>query len=301
MPSSFFFRPLVAAVSGLVMLAACQEAAVGPEADRPGGAPGFLVQGAPDLQGHGNVGLLAFDVDGSEGPLPPFALCTGSVLSETVFLTAAHCIETAPRARWAVTLEPGSPEDPVVVPGVFPDDFPFRVIAPVVYADEVVVHPQFDGDPPSARRHDVAVLLFPEGTFAGVTPVELPHEGELDALAARGGLHGQDFTLVGYGTVPIAGEINGKFVPGYRQVTSAPFQGLSRDWFLFQMTGAATDQGGLCSGDSGSPDFLGGSNVAMALLGGGGINQVCGTGVARSQRLDTPAERDFIGQFVALP
>lgn len=141
-------------------------------------------------------------------------------------------------------------------------------------------------------------MLFPEGTFAGVTPVELPEEGELDELAAGGGLQGQSFKLAGYGMAPIFGEVMRYRVLGYRQVAEAPFQGLSPDWLHLLMTGEATDAGGLCAADSGSPHFLGESNVAMAILGGGGINEVCGTGVARSQRLDTPAELDFLAAFL---
>lgn len=302
-------RWLVAGLVGLVALQACESDTVGPAAgvgpiadDRE--IELAIVDGMPDGNGHPNVGVLAFDLDGEGnvdgGPnLPPFGRCTGSVLSDHVFLTAAHCIEGIPSfAQWAVTLEPGSPEDPVVPPGVFPDRTLFPVIVPVVYADQVVIHPQFDGDPPSARRHDVAVLLFPRGTFAGVTPVELPEEGELDELAAGGGLLGQSFTLVGYGAAPIPGEVKRYSVLGYRQVAEAPFRGLSRDWLHLLMTGAATEEGGLCIADSGSPHFLGESNVAMAILGGGGINEVCGTGVARSQRLDTPAELDFLAAFL---
>ncbi|HZD53439.1 MAG TPA: hypothetical protein VE175_10340, partial [Woeseiaceae bacterium] len=94
-----------------------------------------------------------------------------------------------------MTLQPGSPGDPVVLPGIFPDDFPFPILAPVTYADDVFMHPRFGEG--QLRANDVAVLIFPEGTFAGVTPVELPSERQLDALAFQGGLRGQDFTLIG--------------------------------------------------------------------------------------------------------
>jgi hypothetical protein len=288
-------RPVLLGVL-LAILAGCSDqTALEPTA---GAEIDALVAGTPDEGRHPNVGLVAFDVDGESGPVPPFALCTGSVLSDGVFLTAAHCIRVAPRARWAVTLEPGSPEAPIVVPGTFPDDFPFPVIVPMVYADEVVVHPRFDQGHPQA--HDVAVLLFPEGTFS-VPPVELPEEGALDALAAQGGLRGQDFTLVGYGAMPIEGEVKNSFVAGYRQVTRAPFQALTRDWLVLQMATEATLEGALCAGDSGSPHFLGNSNLAMAIAGAGGHNEVCGTGVARSQRLDTAEELDFLAQFLAVP
>ena len=76
--------------------------------------------GVPDGDAHPNVGFLAFDVDG-EGETPPFALCSGSVISDSVFLTAAHCIAAIPGVQWVVSLEGGSPADPVTTTGFFPD------------------------------------------------------------------------------------------------------------------------------------------------------------------------------------
>lgn len=292
-------RRLVAVLVGLVALQSCDRDALAPDTAGPTENDREIelatVAGVPDGNGHPNVGALAFDVDRA-GPTPPFGVCGGFVVSDHVFLTAAHCIAVAPNAQWVVTLEPGSPDDPIVLPGIFPDDRPFPVTVPVLRATQVVVHPLFGQGHP--RAHDVAVLLFPEGTFADVTPVELPEEGELDALAAHGGLHGQDFTLVAYGTMPITRRTKKTVVVGYRQVVQVPFQGLTSDWLLLQATGEATGEGGVCRGDSGSPFFLGESNVAMALVGGAGGSEVCGSGVYRSQRLDTPAELDFIAQFM---
>src|SRR3712207_2441220 len=87
-----------------------------------------IIGGAPDGDRHPNVGMLAFDVDGT-GPTPPFQLCTGTVISDRAFLTAAHCIEPPlielpPGVEWVVTLEPGSPSAPIVPGGTFPDEYP---------------------------------------------------------------------------------------------------------------------------------------------------------------------------------
>lgn len=256
--------------------------------------------GDPDGAGHPNVGLIGFDLDGPGGALPPFALCTSFVATDSVVVTAAHCIAVAPDASWAVTLEPGSPADPVLIPGIFPDDFPFPIIVPVVYAEEVVMHPRFGEG--RAQANDVAVLVFPDGTFSGVTPVELPQERELGALAAFGGLLRQDFTLVGYGTVPIDRTTEQRLAEGFRQVASAPFQGLTPESLVLQATPEATDAGFVCAGDSGGPQFLGASNLVVSLVGGvtnsGGR---CGTGARFLQRLDTPVIREFLGQYVPLP
>ena len=85
--------------------------------------------GVPDGNRHPNVGLLAWDPDGL-GETPPFAICTGSVISDSAFLTARHCIEPPlvplpPSVQWVVTLEPGTPTAPAapwrILPGRLPD------------------------------------------------------------------------------------------------------------------------------------------------------------------------------------
>ena len=59
--------------------------------------PQFIVNGEPTGNRlYGNVGALYYDfnengrVDGDD------LVCTGSLISETVFLTAAHCVEFLP-------------------------------------------------------------------------------------------------------------------------------------------------------------------------------------------------------------
>lgn len=253
--------------------------------------------GTPDGAGHPNVVAIGFDLDGPDGPLPPFALCTAFVASDSVVITAAHCIQVAPNASWAVTLDPG----PILNPGVFPDDFPFPIITPVVYAEKALVHPRFGEG--QFRANDVAVLIFPKGTFADVMPVALPYQHQLDVLAAGGGLLGRDFTLVGYGNVPIDRTTKRVLVEGLRQFAFAPFQGLTTESLILQLTPEATDEGTPCSGDSGGPQILDGWNLAVSLVGGvpNPTGSPCGTGAGFFQRLDTPVIREFLGQFVQLP
>ena len=140
--------------------------------------------------------------------------------------------------------------------------------------------------------------MFPEGTFDHVTPVELPVAGLLDHLAARGGLVGREVTLVGYGTDAELGPPR-FFSRGYRQTAAAPIQALTPRWLRIQQTPAATGQGSLCLGDSGSPQFLGGSdsNLVVSIFSHHATS--CG-GASRAQRLDTPSAREFLSQFVAL-
>jgi Trypsin len=253
-------------------------------------APAAAVDnGVPDGPRHPNVGLLGFDFD-AEGPEPPYFLCSGSVLSDRAFLTAAHCIDVLGDVQEVVTLEPGSPQDPVFEPGVAFDDFPFAITVPVQRPLATIVHPRFD---PDTRHHNVAVLLFAPRTFR-VHPVTLPPLRLLELLRIPRLARHASFTLVGYGSDPDYSAGDPRFVlDGYRQTATAPFKALTANDLLLQ--GAdVSGQGGLCIGDSGSPQFLGPTNIAVSLLSFDG--DTCRDPV--SQRLDTRAEQRFLEPYV---
>jgi hypothetical protein len=194
-----------------------------------------------------------------------------------------------------VTLEGGSPASPVARPSVFPDDGLQPILAETVPALDAIIHPEFGGF--DHRTHDVAVLLFPEGTFAGVTPVELPAAGLLDRLHRRRGLQGERFWLVGFGVDP---EGPGpQFInEGYRQMATAPFRALTARRLDLDGDARRTGQGGICYGDSGSPQLLGDSNLAVSVMSDGAPD--C-RGTIHGQRLDTVSERRFLSQYVDLP
>ncbi len=48
---------------------------------------------------HHNVGAIGFDIDGPDNPTPPLGLCSGFVISDRAFVTAAHCIVSRCRVR----------------------------------------------------------------------------------------------------------------------------------------------------------------------------------------------------------
>jgi hypothetical protein len=253
-------------------------------------------EGVPDREGHPSIGVLSVDPDGS-GAQPPGLLCTGSVISDSAFLTAAHCIAAFPDPGvvWSVSLQPGTPTAPVATPGVFPAEFPFAMTVPTVPARAVAVHPRFD---PERLAHDVAVALFPAGTFAGVAPVELPRARLLNRLG-RQELRRRSFRLVGYGTDPEWGNGPPQFVlEGYRQTATAPFLRLTARQLKLDGEARSTGQGSLCYGDSGSPQLLGDSNRAVSLF--SRHDDDC-SGPLLSQRLDTAPERRFLSRYAELP
>lgn len=242
-----------------------------------------LERGSPDGGRHPAVGALAWHAPADSPPEWNF-LCSGFVVSDRAFVTAAHCIDALPGVEWGATLAAGSPGRPIAS-GSFPEDFPvLPVSVPVTPAREVVVHP----------AADVAVLRFPRRTFARVRPIVLPRSGLLDKLAASGRLQRERFTLVGYGLDPelVDGEL--RFVlRGYRQWGLARFDALT-DEFLVLRPLRGPHGANACFGDSGSPQLLGRSDLAVSLMHEHG--EACAPPTT-GQRLDVPEVRRFIDRF----
>jgi hypothetical protein len=181
----------------------------------------------------------------------------------------------------------------VYVPGVLFEGFPYAITAPVHRPLATIVHPRFE---PETLAHDLAVLVFARRTF-DVRPVTLPRLRLLDHVARYTPRpHRTRFTLVGYGADPDYSAPEPRyFMRGYRQTATAPFAALTPAQLHLQ--GAdVSGEGGLCLGDSGSPQFLRATNVAVSQL--SAVGDTCRQIVA--QRLDTRSERRFLARFVRL-
>ena len=122
----------------------------------------------------------------------------------------------------------------------------------------------------------------------------LPVANQLDALKPRSSTV---FTAVGYGLQRInpaevvAERIRMSAQPHLLQINTG-FTGPSS---LLLSNNAST--GGTCFGDSGGPNYLGGSNVVAAVT-SFGINGTCG-GTGGVFRLDKRDVLDFVAQYLA--
>ncbi len=236
-----------------------------------------ITYGVPDGNGHPGVGALVAEFDGQKA-----AICSGTLVSPTVFLTAAHC--TAALQSWGIT-------DVWVT------------FDPVFDAEHgTFIHGEMRTNPGYNQRQsdpgDIAVILLdvPQTT----RPIaQLPTAGQFDLMAAKHGLRGQTFRAVGYGTQELI-FTTGKpsFGPsGTRMTSVSTFNALTGAWLRLSANPAKGD-GGTGYGDSGGPNFLGESDVIAGLT-------VTGDAVCRATnviyRLDTPSARGFLKHYISLP
>jgi len=216
-----------------------------------------ITGGSLDGSAHPAVGLLVADL--GNGPVPD---CSGSLVSPTVFVTAAHCTGNLASARVWVSF------DPQYVAGSSP------LLAGTAHTD-----PQWGLV--KTDSHDLAVVVL-DSAVRGVTPYALPKAAALEAA----GVASQTFTNVGYGYSDRA------FVfDGYRRWSTSSFTNVKPTELRL-----ADNPGGVCFGDSGGPRLLGDVVVAVTSTG----NKNC-TGQSISYRLDTPSARAFLSSFVPAP
>jgi secreted trypsin-like serine protease len=233
----------------------------------PAAPAAAITNGAADGGAHPNVGGLVSPTQYSDGT---WIYCSGTLISPTVFLTAAHCAE-GDRVR--VTVDPDYVAGDKVYSGTF-------------YAD-----PAYPG--PTSDAHDIAVVVL-DKAVKGITPALLPQADSLSGLPST-----QQFTSVGYGAYEVTNEPGGHqyLYDDVRMVATGTLNAVNKTWLRISMN-PSTGNGGTCYGDSGGPNFLGTSQVVAATT-------ITGDSVCRSTnvdyRLDTPSARAFLGQYVQLP
>ena len=231
-----------------------------------------ITNGAPDGSGHPEVGALLAPHAYSDGT---WAACSGTLISPTVFLTAAHCDQEVERV--AVTFDSSYDATTGTTHwGTWHADPDYR---------------KAQGDP-----HDVAVVVLDEAV-SGIEPARLPALGALDDVNTEA-----RFTSVGYGAQSVTVDKGPAFhYTDVRYVASGSLNELTPSWLRISQNPANGD-GGTCYGDSGGPNFLGAGADETNIVAGTTI-----TGDTRCRatnvdyRMDTPSARAFLGDYVALP
>jgi secreted trypsin-like serine protease len=233
---------------------------------------GAITYGSPDGNGHPEVGALLAPVAYSDGT---WATCSGTLISPTVFLTAAHCDQGV--SRVAVTFDTNY------------SSATGKIYWGTWHADPA--YNQAQSDP-----HDIAVVAFSKAV-RGITPALLPAAESLGNLAKD-----TRFTSVGYGAQSVTVDHGPVFhYADIRFVASGGLNAVTSSWLRISMN-PAHDDGGTCYGDSGGPNFFGAGATETRIVAGTTI-----TGDFRCRatnvdyRLDTASARAFLGRYVALP
>jgi len=236
-----------------------------------------VINGSPDNGRHPYVGMAVWFPTGN--PADGFELCSGSLVSATVFVTAAHCF----------------PEGAHVIVDTQEEAFADLHSRGFGSAVPGIAHPdpnwQAGGKGLShSDLNDVAVvqLLGPGLPQAGNRYAQLPARGYDDTLP-----NNQAIEIVGYGiqtqkplTFGSRFDAPANIIPGggatgadFLKVSSSPGQG-----------------GATCNGDSGGPDLQADTDLMLAIS-SYGPSATC-KAVAYSQRMDTAETLGFVSSFL---
>ncbi|MBA3844967.1 MAG: trypsin-like serine protease [Actinobacteria bacterium] len=231
-----------------------------------------ITNGGPDGTGHPEVGAMLAPHAYSDGT---WEVCTGTLISPTVFLTAAHCEGDG---QVSVTFDPS-----------------YNAETGKTYTGKWHADPAYNKS--QSDPHDLAVIVFTQ-PVTGITPARLPKLGQLDSLK-----HGDGITSVGYGAQSVTMGAGGAtfHYADIRYVATGSVNALTSTWIRASMN-PSTGDGGTCYGDSGGPNFLGAGLTETNIVAG---TTITGDFVCRATnvdyRLDTASARGFLGQYVALP
>ncbi len=259
-----------------------------------------VTNGQPDGNNHPYVGLIVFysGVNSTTGLPIPLWRCSGSLLSNSTFLTAAHCVTDPTPAFAYIWFNPVPQGQTSTTPD--PTKYPYggydaKGTVMHVLSGYTTGNPK-SGGLPGFDYHDVAVVIIslwtttPPSTYA-----HLPAAGFVDTLAMK-----TQISIVGYG-VSDKYQMSG---PPYdrwhgRVRLYAPAQLIqSADVisaeYLKLTANPGQGKGGTCFGDSGGPILYG--NVVLG-VNSFVTNSNC-AGVTYSNRVDTSAALTFINGYL---
>jgi Trypsin len=216
-----------------------------------------VLDGTPDTA-HQYVGILVTQIGGDTVPV-----CSGFLVSSTVFVTAGHCVDDLGGVLPAfVSLDQAFTPDSELHTGT------------------AVPNPRFGSAGPNS--HDVALVVLDE-PVTDLGYAELPGAGALASVPRSTPL-----TVVGYGANARHG--NSLLFRLERTFGEARLVKTEKKAAHLRMSTA------ICFGDSGGPALLGSSDVAVAVNSFVSNRQCAGNSFA--YRLDTAEAMSFLASYL---